>query len=206
MSEYQCSEERFLKDVENHQLGIIRDDGVHRHLRFKNPKSGTYWFDLITWDGRLCISGDCGTYVFARSPDMFSFFGDGNKYIEPLEINPQYWAQKIEATERNGGHKEWSFKKFKECVKDDVDAVYGGLKDDENKRVTEKLWQDLERDVFSVADNEFTALQAIDNFENDDFEFDAFFDHDCNDWTHGYVWCCYAIVWGIRQYEKDKSK
>ena len=33
----QCTEERFLRDVANHEMTIIRDEGVNRHIRFKNP-------------------------------------------------------------------------------------------------------------------------------------------------------------------------
>ena len=58
------TEQEFLNDVRGHAMTILRDDGVHRHLRFKKPGSGTYWFDLITWPGTLCIDGDMGTYVF----------------------------------------------------------------------------------------------------------------------------------------------
>lgn len=71
---YECTEERFLKDVAKHEMTVIRDDGINRHLRFKNPNDSSYWFDLITWPGTLCIDGDCGTYVFKRTPDMFQFF------------------------------------------------------------------------------------------------------------------------------------
>ena len=61
-----CTEERFLKDAAAHQMEVLRDDGVNRHLRFKNPESSAYWFEIITWPGTLCIDGDMGTFVFRR--------------------------------------------------------------------------------------------------------------------------------------------
>ena len=33
----QCTEDRFLKDVYLHQMNIIRDDGLYRHLPIKRP-------------------------------------------------------------------------------------------------------------------------------------------------------------------------
>ncbi len=201
-----CKQSKFLEDVKEHNLEIVQDSGVNRHIRFKNPKSGSYWFDLVTWHGRLCISGDCGTYVFTRVTDMFDFFRDGLKDGERLQINPQYWAEKIEATDKDGGHKQWSFNKFKEYVKEEVDTFTEDWSDEEAKRVAIDIRKSVERDVLNNVDNEFSALTAIENFEHDCFEFRDFWEHNCDDWTHGYIWCLYAIVWGIRQYEKEKQK
>lgn len=37
----ECTEERFLKDVAQHEMTVLRDDGVSRHLRFQNPARTT---------------------------------------------------------------------------------------------------------------------------------------------------------------------
>ena len=68
-----CTQERFLEDIKNHYMKVLRDDGVNRHIRFTQGRF-RYHFDLITWSEHLCISGDCGTYVFRRTEDMFDFF------------------------------------------------------------------------------------------------------------------------------------
>ncbi len=75
-------EAEFLKDVSAHVMRVIRDDGAHRHLRFAAPTSSIYWFDVITYPGELVITGDCGTYVFRRLPDMFEFFRTDREYME----------------------------------------------------------------------------------------------------------------------------
>ena len=64
----------FLNDVKDHQMTIVRDDNIGRHLRFSKPGTSCMSFDLITWPGYLCCTGDMGTYVFKRLPDMFEFF------------------------------------------------------------------------------------------------------------------------------------
>ncbi len=37
------SEEVFMKDVANHEIHVLLDNGVYRHLRFKQPNSSNAW-------------------------------------------------------------------------------------------------------------------------------------------------------------------
>ena len=69
--------DQFTSDIAQHQMQVIRDDGVSRHLRFKRPNTMCMHFDLLTWPGYLCYTGDMGTYVFRRLEDMFPFFRRG---------------------------------------------------------------------------------------------------------------------------------
>jgi hypothetical protein len=121
---YACTEERFLSDVAQHELIILRDDGVMRHIRLKRPRSYTYYFDILTWPGRLCICGDMGTYVFARVHDMFEFFRREPCDRGALPINPDYWSGKLEAHAGNGRSKTSVFRfdqeKFDAAVRRDV--------------------------------------------------------------------------------------
>jgi hypothetical protein len=91
--------EEFIKDVSQHKMQILRDDGLYRHIRFKRENTSCYYFDLITWPGALCYTGDMGTFVFSRIPDMFEFFRtDGEKGAD-LRINPGYWSEKLLAVD-----------------------------------------------------------------------------------------------------------
>lgn len=83
---------RFARDTRLHKLEILHDDGLYRHLRCRNRKSGLYWFDVVTWPGSLAIRGDLNTaYVFSRTSDMFTFF----RLRRSETINPSYWAEKL---------------------------------------------------------------------------------------------------------------
>lgn len=99
---------RFQRDTAAHQLEVIKDDGLHRHLRFRKPGTGCYGFDIVTWPFHLAISGDMGAAMFTRLPDMFEFFRDSSKHAEPdaLCINAGYWAEKCVAND--GEKKEFS--------------------------------------------------------------------------------------------------
>lgn len=115
--------ERFASDVANHEMTVLRDEGLYRHVRFqrvtvneetgKRERSSSYWFDLITWPGCLAITGDMDSYLFARTDDMFGFFrlhGGG--------INPGYWAEKIRA---GSVVREYSEDQFKRLVAEDAE-------------------------------------------------------------------------------------
>jgi hypothetical protein len=121
---------RFVGETADHHMYVARDDGLYRHLQFRNSRycndgewrvnTGYYWFDLITWPGTLVINGDCGTYTFSRVTDMFEFFR-GHR------INPQYWAEKVRGDTRT---KVYSEEKFRRQVKQDAadaEEGYAGL-------------------------------------------------------------------------------
>jgi len=87
-------------------------------------------FDLLTWPGYLCYTGDMGTYVFRRLHDMFQFFRRGESIGERC-IDIRYWAEKLEAIDRVDGVREWTPEKFREEVRDfcaqHVDAAHNTL-------------------------------------------------------------------------------
>lgn len=91
-SGYAASRERFERDTAKHELQVLHDDGLYRHLRFSAPDTYCYGYDLVTWPGYLVICGDMGDYTFTRIRDMFEFFA-GER--QAPGINPSYWAQKL---------------------------------------------------------------------------------------------------------------
>jgi hypothetical protein len=70
---YECTEERFLKDVQQHRMKVFHDSQCFRFLRFACERTNVYYFDLITWSAKLCISGELGTRAFQQVEDMFEF-------------------------------------------------------------------------------------------------------------------------------------
>src|SRR5436190_22697501 len=110
--------ERFQSDTRDHEMTVLRDDGLYRHLRFKAPDTSFYWFDLITWPGYLAVVGDFGDgYTFTRVPDMFEFFRAKSGW-NGGSINPMYWAEKI-ASGRDGV-KRYSMDIFRRLIDEHV--------------------------------------------------------------------------------------
>lgn len=93
--------EGFLKQTEDHELHVLHDDGLYRHLRVQAPGTRMWSWDITTWPGHLAISGDVGAgYIFAREPDMLDFFtyaGTSPRYYADgaPSIDVRYWTEKI---------------------------------------------------------------------------------------------------------------
>lgn len=202
-----CTDEEFLMEVTKHGIEIIADSGTHRHIIFKNLESSNFWFELITWPGTLCINGDCGTYVFSRLPDMFNFFRQKNS-DSGLSINPHYWGEKLQAMDRCSGFVEFDGDAFRERVKDHFDNFIESHEeiDDESKN---QLLDEIKEEVLYYSDSEHEAYLAVQDFSHEigdhTFEFTGFLDGcGTETYTSRYLWCLYAIVWGIKKYDEYK--
>lgn len=187
--------ERFARDTANHQMTVLHDEGLYRHVRFKQPKTGFYWFDLATWPGRLAFTGDMDGYTFAREPDMFAFFRGGNRY----GINPGYWSEKVD-----GGRdrtKRYSEDRFRRLVTEHVaehEEEFPGL-------VAAVKAEILDNDYAVDLAFEDAARDALDTFrfqaDGREFRFTDTWEWDLRDYDWTFLWCCHAIVWGIEQYD-----
>jgi len=82
-----------LSEVDKHEMTVLHDDGLYRHLRFAAPGTGMWSFNIITWPGHLATSGDIADgFMFSRTADMTNFFEIGQ---DGGEINASYWAEKM---------------------------------------------------------------------------------------------------------------
>lgn len=212
-----CTEASFLKDVAAHEMIVLHDDGVYRHIRFKKPTSGCMHFDLVTWPGYLCYSGDMGCYVFCRLNDMFEFFRTDRHGMQKhhpertLFTNRGYWSEKLEAVDgsrRNGAAVEYSPDLFRQIVKEQLVEWLreGGL----NKEQRRELRAEVEQDVLSAADDgDVRAYDAATNFSatvgGHTYEFSDFWERDLTTYTYRFTWCCYALAWGVLKYDEAKG-
>ncbi len=137
-----------------HQMTIVRDDGVYRHVRFKAPGTSTYHFDLVTWPGHLAISGDLDGFMFRREHDMFGWFLMGKG------VNPGYWAQKLVGP-GPAVAKEYSEERFRQVV---IDHIAGCAEE------FPSLAAAVQAEIFDEADfdpaNEDHARQLLNDFEH----------------------------------------
>lgn len=193
----------FSRDIDRHQMQVIRDEGVNRHLRFKRPGTMCMHFDILTWPGYLCYTGDMGSYLFRRLDDMFEFFrgGSGSK---PYRIDLRYWAEKLEAADKSDGISAFSADSFKAEVRDYFEQA---TDDDDDWPAQRKaaLWDEIEsqvlgRDWEGSAD---LAFQRLHDFEHDGFRFTDW-DRECKEYSHRFRWCCHALVWAIATYDASR--
>lgn len=194
----------FLRDVAAHELTIIRNEGLYRHLRFKRPDTSSMYFDLITWPGHLCYTGDMGTYVFQRVKDMFEFFRrDGG---EELPINPGYWSEKVIAVD--GGRSagcvfEYDHSKFLAVVNEYLTDWLDGLSEEHQEELKEAVQDDVLR--WSEDHDEHGNYSRVYEFSakvgGNVYQFTDFFERSMRRFTDRYLWCCRALVWGIGKYD-----
>ncbi len=197
--------EQFIKDIDRHEMTVIRDDGVNRHIRFKRQGTMCMHFDLITWPGYLCYTGDMGTYVFQRLHDMFQFFrrDEGERQYR---IDYRYWAEKVEASDKGDGLERFSPDKFRANVRDWFEQR---TEDAEEwpEEVKEELWQRIKDEVLYALDDtgEQGAYAAMRDFDHNKRWFFQDWESSSREYTHRFLWCCHALAWAINTYDSVKQ-
>jgi hypothetical protein len=184
------TQKSFLADVGKHQMDVLLDDGFHRHLHFRAPETNNQYFELVTWPGCLCITGDMGTFVFRRLQDMFEFFR-GHR------INEAHWAEKLEAVDRGSGAEKFDAETYIQRI---------------TERVTDSLDEDYDRKEGILAalkealqlDEEHELYAAVYAFEHDSYSILDAWEVSGKVFTGRYQWALHAIVWGIAQYDARK--
>lgn len=198
MSEIPLGPEQFLIDVSEHRLSLRRDDGLYRHLSFRKPKDSNLWFDIVTWPDCLVMRGDMGTWAFSRVEDMFTFFRN-----EKLKINRSYWAEKL-LNGTDGGRRsaqEFDEDVFRAALEDQLVNYYdidGERLDAIRSALKEKL-------SFHEGEGQHGLMGAAYDFKHDHFQFDPCELPSGLIYQYHFVWCLYAIVWGIQQYDADRA-
>jgi len=208
-----CMPANFLHDVTEHTMEIRQDTEEYRHLTFSKNGSSSYKFHLTTWPGYLCISGDMGCYVFSRLRDMFEFFR--TDWVEAdlyKSINPDYWAEKVQAGNLRGittfNKEDWR-KAIFEYTHQWMRDHYHNTTRMERRR----LMEEIENQIFFDYDdgNEQVLMHNVIGFSSKvtyqlTFEFQDFWENTFQEYTYEYLWCCYAIAWGINVYDETKQQ
>ncbi|MEH0110635.1 hypothetical protein V6N00_13065 [Tersicoccus sp. MR15.9] len=176
--------------VAEHEMTVLHDDGLYRHLRFRSPHTGIGWFELITWPGAITINGDLGTFAFRRQEDMLAFFRHPLGYV-----NAGYWAEKCVA--RGEDLQGFSADMLQKTITAEIEEEYA---DDPAKR--ERILAALDDEVFGVEDRD-TAFEALGDFTG--HEFTDLIGYDFDAYSHRFLLCLHAIVWGIHQYDEAKA-
>jgi hypothetical protein len=194
MSDYASSLARFRAETRNHELTVLKDEGMYRHLAFTDPKGSFYRFDLVTWPNNLFVRGDGFSYGFAIHPtvDLFRLFRESNEG----DINPGYWQEKV--TAGRGDITDWSEEKFRAWLIEeaaDAEARCPGAV----KAVGDQILHSEDHSL----EYRGTAEYAVASFSHSGFRprIPDEWEQSFNDFSWEYLFACRAIVWGIRQYD-----
>lgn len=226
--------ERFPRDIANHQLTVLRDDGLYRHLRCAPPGHSTWWFEIVTWPGSLAIRGDMGgAYLFSRTTDMFEFFRGHRGNLTGYPINPSYWAEKLPDSGRSVRvYSEGVFRARLDEALTDYDKAYpdlvveherakaaydaaprderypwkvNGPKEPAELKTPAEVRELVgDHDTDGQLVSEDGAYELLRKLERADVVSDIY-EWSMSDWDWPYLWACHGIVWAIRQYDQARS-
>lgn len=206
-----CTFEQFQKDTADHKLNVLLDNGLHRHLLIKEQGNIEYYYEITTWPGYLCISGDMGCFVFQRTEDMFTFFRK-----QPGQINPGYWQEKVQAGAGFEGAmsitSEPDFESYDKRMMEYLDDFIDGLDPDvdEDAEKIEQATEAVEDFKRFREDSEWDIVARINNWDASDaggMELEDFWEGQSSlqKFRFHYIWCCYAIVHAIALYDAVNS-
>lgn len=190
----------FTRDVADHKVSVMHDDGIYRHLRLADPKNSMHWYEIITTPGQLTIRGDMGTYVFAREQDMFDFFVDDRRAGN--WINPGYWAEKLEAIDRTTPPREYDA----DVAERVISEAAAQLREDEgfDHDLSFSRWRD---DLVALVDTAEDESDLRAQLARSSYNGHKLYDDelDFSDYSYRFIWCLHAIVFGIKSYRAWSS-
>jgi hypothetical protein len=211
--EIKKSRERFDRETRSHELEVLHNKGLYRHLRMKNPRTREYWYDVITWPGNLVVRGDYGeTYVFSRTTDMFEFFAHELGRDGSISINPHYWAEKLTSHDVS---RKYDDDVFREEFKQQAEYLIENeeIEPDQVERFRREIESFLEDEDYFTAD---AAIRAVGEFQfwNDEkhehsyeYRHEAITFEDCYEWIGdctvyewGFLWACHAIMLAVKEF------
>jgi hypothetical protein len=191
----------FQEDTAGHQLTVLHEEGLYRHLRMAAP--GTRWgsWDIITWPGHLATSGDVADgLTFSREPDMIAdFFGKMRGGKRPYyadgapSIDFRYWAEKLQGDQRDTV-RAYVHEDFVRYVKE---TLTQRLETGYYSRLTQQLVDELIAEVEDLEESEVEARQWLNEHEP---EVPDSWDHDFKDYTFHFQLACYAVNAAVQAY------
>lgn len=198
MSSYPEIAARFARETAAHEMTVLHEVGLYRHLVCADPEGGFYRFDLITWPHNLLLRGDGFSFGFSIYPtaDIFEMFrGSGHG-----GINPGYWQEKV--TAGRGDVKSWSEELFRAWLTAEAaanESRFPGLVEAVGEQI-------LHSDEHSL-EYRGTAEYAVASFSHSSFrlrfpdEWVLSFD----DYSWEFLFACHAVLWGIGRYDAARQ-
>lgn len=178
----------FLAAYKTSKISILHDHGLYRHVRISG--AAYYCFELVTWPGSLAVNCEGDRFSFLRTEDMFEFFRCGGDASE-LRPNFSYWAEKL-SDPRSKTVREFNYHAFTRDVENVMASIASVA------RVAE-IRSDLEHETYEC--DEHSCREFLSRYSEMEH---LVIDGKWEDWTFRYAYACFAIVFGIREYDRAK--
>lgn len=189
----------FQKNAAGHQLTVLHEQGLYRHLRMAEPGTRMWSWDIVTWPGHLATSGDIADgLTFSREEDMVPFFGTAARskayYSDGAPcIDFRYWAEKLQGDQRQTtqAYRHENFLRFvRETLTERLEDGYDSdLTPSEVKRLIDE--------VNTLEHYESEARAWLDDHQE---EFPDSWENTFKDYTFHFQLACYAINAAVHAY------
>lgn len=171
-------------ELSKHEIVLKHCDGLYRHWRVAQPGTSNRMFNIVTWPGSLCFTGDMGDYLFQRVPDMVEF-------MQRSAMSFSYAEEKCVA--HDGRLKEFSEEVFNEIIADRLKQAVEQADHDDDPDIVQHVESKIEeiRDEYECYSAEHDAIKAM-------FESGLWDGGDlpsCKSYTYHFLWCLHAIKW-----------
>lgn len=194
-------ESTFRTQIASHTLEIVsKGPGPVLVLRCRKPDDIHLWFDIVVWPKHLTIASDHGCFTFRHwsIDDMLTFFRDGRQADEEYRVNLDYWSEKLVSDDTRFSFKEYDEGTAAEHLGDWLDEH--SLSHDDDQRILEAFMEHV-----LDAESEEAAHVLIASFDWSEYglsEPDGQWGWDLRCYSDHFIWCCFAIVWAIREYDR----
>lgn len=174
---------QLLANASQHEMRVLHDEGLYRHLRFQCPGTSIWHWDIITWPGSLAIRGDIGEgFIFTRDTDMLRFFDSGQP---DGWINTSYWAEKLDRGSRSV--REFSNERFIEWLRTSEEAEH---------------LSNFDTDF----ENIYSIEEAIDLLDDNGITWDYDSVSSWEDYEYHFILALHAILWGAKKYHESHAE
>ncbi len=188
---------RIANDLKDHVITVKHATGMYRHWRCQKPGTWNMGFDIVTWPGSLCYTGDMGDYLFQRTDDMAAFMANACR-------DRSYSAEKCVAGRDQ--IKEWSEQRFREVLaerlKESEDGMFtvvrGGRT--QSERIGDKT-REIVRE-FENYSSEHDATKAM--YESG--LWDGCDMPSCQVYSMRFLWCLKALEWFCDKLAREATR
>jgi hypothetical protein len=133
---------------------------------------------------------------------MFTFFRSDSG-----RVNYGYWAEKLVATERHGGHEGYSSDLFVQVVEGRTKEwiEWREYTDDEATAFREAVADEVLSAAHDGYDRAVSTALSFRYADEADHPFAEIYENSLTEYSSYFAWCCHAIVWAIAAYDAIKA-